>query len=206
MGHLDAVYSLEFVRDGGLLVSGSGDATVKVWSLETDSHRTLSVAEIEADEAGIASITISADGKHIATGHMDSIVRIWNLATGDLVESLQGHSDSVYGVAFTSDNKGLVSGGLDNTVKYWNIGPVLCRPFNSAPGPAEKRPLSDEDRDKADGSSLLLSKSEVRLSPMFFTTNLTHSARAMCFLWQHPLTVLGSLQERLTLEFSSVIP
>ena len=48
-------------------------------------------------------------------------VRIWDARTGELLERLQGHRDSVYSVAFTPDERGLVSGSLDKTLKLWDV-------------------------------------------------------------------------------------
>lgn len=147
-----------FSRDGQLLVSGSEDETTWVWDLKAGTHRTLSIAETKEVnvDAGVASVAISGRGTHIATGHMDNVVRIWNLASGDLVQCLGGHSDSVYGVAFTPDDKGLVSGGLDKTTKYWDIGPVLLSPAV----PNQLPPMSN--------TGILLSESEVRASSALF--------------------------------------
>lgn len=94
-------------------------------------------------------MAISDQRKHIATGHMDSLVRIWDLASGDLVQCLGGHTDSVYGVAFTPDDKCLISGSLDNTVRYWDVGLVLLRP-----------PVSNQVL-PTNSASIVLSESEV---------------------------------------------
>jgi glucose repression regulatory protein TUP1 len=40
-------------------------------------------------------------------------VRLWEIRTGQLVDSLLGHKDSVVSVAFTPDGNGLISGGAD---------------------------------------------------------------------------------------------
>lgn len=56
---------------------------------------------------------------------MDGLIRIWNIASGELVAKLRGHSDSVYAIKFTADGKSLVSGSLDCTVKYWDTTSLL---------------------------------------------------------------------------------
>jgi glucose repression regulatory protein TUP1 len=42
--------------------------------------------------------------------------------TGQLLERLEGHKDSVYSVAFMPDGKTLVSGSLDKTLRMWQLG------------------------------------------------------------------------------------
>ena len=73
----------------------------------------------------MTSVCISPDGRLVAAGSLDTVVRIWDVQTGQLVERLKGHRDSVYSVAFTPDGKGLVSGSLDKTLKYWDVRPIL---------------------------------------------------------------------------------
>ncbi|CCL98754.1 uncharacterized protein FIBRA_00759 [Fibroporia radiculosa] len=124
-GHQQEIYSLDFSRDGRLIVSGSGDKTARIWDM-TDGkpNKILSINE-DTSDAGVTSVCISPDGRLVAAGSLDTIVRIWDVATGQLVERLKGHRDSVYSVAFTPDGKGLVSGSLDKTLKYWDLRPIL---------------------------------------------------------------------------------
>ena len=83
------------------------------------------VPEAEHVDSGVTSVCFSPDGRLVASGYLDDLVRIWDVQTGQLVERLQGHRNSVYTVAFTPDGAGLVSGSLDRTLMFWNIQPVL---------------------------------------------------------------------------------
>ncbi|KDQ58593.1 hypothetical protein JAAARDRAFT_155131 [Jaapia argillacea MUCL 33604] len=74
-----------------------------------------------ATDAGVTSVAISPNGQLVAAGSLDAIVRIWDVNTGQLLERLRGHQDSVYSVKFTPDGKGLVSGSLDKTLRYWDV-------------------------------------------------------------------------------------
>ncbi|KAM5532684.1 hypothetical protein V8D89_013653 [Ganoderma adspersum] len=127
-GHQQEVYSLAFSRDGRLIVSGSGDCTTRIWDMADTTGRSckvLWVPELETVDSMVTSVCISPDGRLVAAGYLDAIVRIWDVQTGQLVERLKGHRDSVYAVAFTPDGTGLVSGSLDRTLKSWDIRPVL---------------------------------------------------------------------------------
>ncbi|KAJ7230707.1 chromatin associated protein [Mycena pura] len=128
-GHQQEIYSLDFSFDGRLIVSGSGDRTVRIWDMDDRSMRVLS-ASPDSDpsstsptslDAGVTSVAISPDGALVAAGCVDHVVRIWSVATGVLFEQLRGHTDSVYSVAFTRDGNGIVSGSLDNTLKHWDL-------------------------------------------------------------------------------------
>ena len=122
-GHQQEIYSLDFSRDGRLIVSGSGDKTTRIWDMYDKSCKVLTISDADSlnNDAGVTSVTISPDATLVAAGSLDSIVRIWDVASGTLLERLRGHRDSVYSVAFTPDGKGLVSGSLDKSLKYWDV-------------------------------------------------------------------------------------
>lgn len=92
----------------------------------------MSINEPDTVDAGVTSVCISPDGSLVAAGSLDTIVRIWDVHSGQLVERLKGHRDSVYSVAFTPDGRGLVSGSLDKTLKYWDVQPLLSRSRNGS--------------------------------------------------------------------------
>ena len=49
------------------------------------------------------------------------MVRVWDTETGALLETFNGHADSVYSVSFSSDGMSVVSGALDQTLKVWDL-------------------------------------------------------------------------------------
>jgi glucose repression regulatory protein TUP1 len=59
-------------------------------------------------------------------------VRVWDIETGNLVERIRGHADSVYDIAFSPDGQGIVSASLDRTLKCWDIGPFLRSEYRDA--------------------------------------------------------------------------
>src|SRR6267154_2782297 len=62
----------------------------------------------------------SLDARYIASATLDNEVTIFLTRTGELVETWEGHSDTVRSVIFTPDGKGLLSRSQDKTVKYWD--------------------------------------------------------------------------------------
>jgi general transcriptional corepressor TUP1 len=101
------------------------------------------------------------------------VVRIWDARTGELLERLRGHKDSVYSVAFTPDARGLVSGSLDKTLKYWDVARLASgagngnvsssgRPNtpNSAPSSSKRDSMNGSKKDvvakESNGSSCIM--------------------------------------------------
>src|SRR5262245_4976818 len=62
----------------------------------------------------------SPDGKKLATGSRDHTVKLWDVATGQEIVNLKGHSGWAWSGAFSPDGKRLATGSNDNTVKLWD--------------------------------------------------------------------------------------
>jgi WD40 repeat protein len=55
----------------------------------------------------------------LVSGGDDQTVRLWNVETGEIITTLQGHTDRVWSVAFSCDNETLASGSNDGTIRLW---------------------------------------------------------------------------------------
>ena len=65
------------------------------------------------------SVTWSPDSRMIATGSSDNNIRLWDIASGELVRTLEGHQDWVESVAWSGDGRWLASGAADQAVRVW---------------------------------------------------------------------------------------
>ena len=45
------------------------------------------------------SVAISPDGRRVVSGSDDNTLKVWDVATGECVATLKGHSDSVRSAA-----------------------------------------------------------------------------------------------------------
>lgn len=131
-GHTQDVYALEFL-DEDRIVSGSGDQNLMLWSVSEGqciasikSKSNLSTDSGDGSrEAGITSLSISQDRKLIATGSLDRLVRVFELVQElnefKLIETFEGHLDSVYSVTFDAHDSTVISGSLDKTIRKWSL-------------------------------------------------------------------------------------
>ena len=113
-GHTGFVLSVAFSPDGSQLVTASDDGTAKVWDL-TPSH------ELFALPAGdvISGVAISPDGSKLATAGIQ--VLVWDMATGQRLYELNGHTDFVDSVKFSPDGTRLVTASQDGTSRLWGL-------------------------------------------------------------------------------------
>lgn len=66
------------------------------------------------------SVALSPDGKRLASGGEDLTARIWDLATGQELLALKGHTKWINAVAFSPDDKKLATASGDSTAKLWD--------------------------------------------------------------------------------------
>lgn len=109
-GHRSIVYSVALSNDGRRIVSGSADATVRVWDSETGEC----LKVLEGHDDSVFSVKLSLDGRRIVSASKDRTVRIWDIETGMCSQVLAGDGAAVRCVAISDDCARLVSSGGDS--------------------------------------------------------------------------------------------
>jgi WD40 repeat protein len=91
----------------------------EVWDVETGER----LLQISADRAGhswgIELVALSPDGTVLATAAAEII--LWNVASGEKLARLEGHTETVIDLSFSSDGKLLASASREGVVIVWQI-------------------------------------------------------------------------------------
>ncbi|KAL8933272.1 MAG: hypothetical protein Q9211_005873 [Gyalolechia sp. 1 TL-2023] len=99
--------------DGEVLISGGGDGTIKIWSLETKDGG--SISKLKTLRSGDDSVlTLALDDTFLYSGRLNGEVNVWDLDTCQLLRRVQAHTTDVlalsvgYGLIFTGSASGSV--------------------------------------------------------------------------------------------------
>lgn len=112
------------VSGKGTIITGSGDKTVKLWSLtdytclRTFEGHTNSILKVvwlnippKEDRGKKPTLFASAAG--------DGLVKVWDANSGETECTLDNHEDRVWALAVQPDTNMIVSGSGDSTVTFW---------------------------------------------------------------------------------------
>ncbi|KAK0925648.1 U3 snoRNP protein [Friedmanniomyces endolithicus] len=128
-GHEGPVSSLAFAPNGGTLVSGSWDRTVRLWSIFARTQ-TSEPLQLQAD---VLCVSVRPDSKQIAVSTLDGQLTFWSLSEGTQEAGLDGRRDVSGGRKITDRRTAANVAGTKsfNTVTYSADGSVVLAGGNS---------------------------------------------------------------------------
>lgn len=121
-GHFDEVWEVAYSSNGNLLASGSGDAGIKLWYVDTG----VEIATLKGHNRDVFGLAFSNDNSMLASASFDHTVRLWDLVKVYNPQNFIMNRDTVRSVAVSSDGRYLVYGGLDRRVHLREIDPATC--------------------------------------------------------------------------------
>ncbi|CAK4030952.1 Periodic tryptophan 2 [Lecanosticta acicola] len=145
-GHEGPVSSLAFAPNGGNLVSGSWDNTVRIWSV-FGRTQTSEPIQLQAD---VLAVSVRPDGRQIAASTLDGQLTFWNLSEATQEGGMDGRRDvsggrkatdrrtaanvagtkSFGAIAYSTDGSVLIAGGNSKYICLYAVETgVLLRKF-----------------------------------------------------------------------------
>ena len=115
--HTSFVKCANFSKNGEFIITSSWrDNSLILWKTKGLKKEKVFPETEWTDNA----IFIAGDSCIASINHANTI-KIWDVRSGNLIRTLAGHTDWIYGVFATSDRKYIVSGSLDKTIKVWDL-------------------------------------------------------------------------------------
>lgn len=106
----------------GLLASGGGDATVRIWDLNAPSEPPAVCKHLPPTQAkNISTVAWNPDGTLLASGSHDGILRLWT-PQGDLHLVMSMHQGPIFAVRWNAKGNLLLTGSADGTAIVWDVG------------------------------------------------------------------------------------
>ncbi|ETO34207.1 WD repeat-containing protein, partial [Reticulomyxa filosa] len=141
-GHSKRISGIQFSPDGTKIVSYSHDHTIRIW--DTLSQKQLHVLKGHSDAiitvrflhdsskimpaikllkgnvSGMVSAVFSPDDSKIAV-YSKKTAQVLDTSSGEQLQLLEGHSDTIFSVQFSSDSSKIVSSSADKSIRIWDI-------------------------------------------------------------------------------------
>ena len=118
--HKGSIYCLAWYGDT-ILASGSNDQTIKLLSHSPESDTPYSVAgRLDAHAGTVRDMDFMRDGLLVSGGAGSLDLKICDIASMQLLQSCEGHTDQILGVSAVSERV-VASGSQDQSVRLWDI-------------------------------------------------------------------------------------
>ncbi|MCS1406930.1 MAG: hypothetical protein M2R45_00086 [Verrucomicrobia subdivision 3 bacterium] len=89
-----------------------------------DTQRRVVVKCLDGHRGNVNGLVFSSDGATLysAAGEpgLSGEIKKWNTTTGDLLQTMSGHTDSIYSLALSPDGSLLATGSYDQQILLWN--------------------------------------------------------------------------------------
>ncbi|KAG6879561.1 hypothetical protein C0992_001388 [Termitomyces sp. T32_za158] len=114
-GHKRGVWTVRFSRAERILATGSGDKTVKLWSLDDFSC----LKTLEGHTNSVLRVNFLNVGLQIVSTSSDGLVKLWDIKSEECVTTLDNHEDKIWALAVSNDESRIVSGAADSVITFW---------------------------------------------------------------------------------------
>ncbi|PCI29680.1 MAG: hypothetical protein COB67_03485 [SAR324 cluster bacterium] len=112
---IENVLVVRFLDENRILL-GLIDGTVRLIDIQQEKE----IYRVQVEMDPVNNIQLSPDRSLMAVTTAASTIKIINTETGTLVQELDGHRDTVYGVTFVGNDQ-VLSGSKDKKLLLWNL-------------------------------------------------------------------------------------
>lgn len=128
MEKFDAILAVAVSPDGELFAAGGASSHIHLWRV--GDGELLSICRGRG--RWVWALAFSPDQTLLASGGADGVVRLWEVAEVSRSQmaanevsathhALEGHSDTIFGLAFRPDGQWLASASADHTIRIWDV-------------------------------------------------------------------------------------
>lgn len=128
-GHGDWVTAAAFAPDGGRVLTGSDDGTLRLWDAATGKE----IKVFKGHEGGVKAVAWEADGRRALSGGADATLRLWDVETGKELRAFRKHAEPVVAALFVDAGRQTLSASRDGNVLPWKLTPVVPSPPKETP-------------------------------------------------------------------------
>jgi phospholipase A-2-activating protein len=194
------------------LVTGSGDCTIRLWSVSTSLNRCIDTIKAHTDS--VRCLAAIPGGTGFVSASHDGTIKVWQLDADDvndgasptvvLCRDLVGHTALVYSASVSPDGSLVISGSEDNTAKLWSLIDGRCIQTIQHPGcvwSTEFLPNGDFVTACSDGVARVWSSATERTAP----ESQIEEFRSSCDAFLAPKQTTSGLPEGLKVEDPAVL-
>jgi WD40 repeat protein/tetratricopeptide (TPR) repeat protein len=120
-GHSFDVRSMALSRDGSMLVTGSGDNTMRLWDFASGTQLEL----FRTSNANVASVDISGDRQYVAGTFGSGQAVVWRISNQQRVATQPVHTWNIASVVWHPDGTRVLSGGGDGQAVLTDVATRL---------------------------------------------------------------------------------
>ncbi|KDN40729.1 hypothetical protein RSAG8_07904, partial [Rhizoctonia solani AG-8 WAC10335] len=118
-GHVLAVNSVTFSRDGSCIASGSSDRTIRIWNVQKGTLIITLPTGRTVHTKAINSVTFSPDGARIISSSRDGVIQVWDTFTGKLSAGpFMSHTSGINALAVSPRGTHMVTCG-GTIIQVW---------------------------------------------------------------------------------------
>jgi WD40 repeat protein len=155
---------IAFSPDGAKLATAGG-TSVKVWDAATGDE--LVSLQLLPPELYAYTVAFSPGGNHLAVGmRFGRGSGVWDVATGERLFELAGHTASVGALAYSSDGRQIATASIDGAIRLWDADTGEPKLTLQSIGPSYVAFSPDDTRLAAQGADGTLRLYAMRLEDL----------------------------------------